>query len=155
MTKVWVGRIVILELSKREHSRSDTSVYEAVKRQKKEGNYLRNNLQRYKVTPSEQLEDDDALTTRSVISTISNQGKIETVNQYKLIKLLGQGSFAKVFLAKDSNLGWRRAIKLLDKKLSGWKLLGKTTALAAATTEIAVMKKLKHPNVGKMQLLRL
>jgi hypothetical protein len=105
MTRVWVGGRLFLEMSKKEHSRSDTSVVEAVKRQRKEGNYLRNNLQKYRVTPSEQHEDDDALTTRSVISTISNQGKIETVNQYKLIKLLGQGSFAKVFLAKDSNLG--------------------------------------------------
>lgn len=63
---------------------------------------LRNNLERFKQNitpplPKESLEDD-AVTTRSVISTISNKGKLETVNQYRLLKFLGQGSFGKVYL---------------------------------------------------------
>jgi len=131
----------------------NSSFTEIAKGQKHKGNLVRANLERYRSRmppplPKEDMEDD-AMTTRSVISTISNQGKLETINQYKLIKIIGQGSFAKVYLAKDSTNGERRAIKMLDKKLSGWKLLGKTTALDAATKETAIMKKLKHPNVGK------
>jgi len=132
-------------------SKSATSVIDAVRMQKKRGNWVRDNISKYRrpVTPTNDAVDLDLITTRSVISTISNQGKLETINQYKLIKIIGQGSFAKVYLAKDSTNGERRAIKMLDKKLSGWKLLGKTTALDAATKETAIMKKLKHPNVGK------
>jgi serine/threonine protein kinase len=87
---------------------NDSSFNEIIREQRQKGNLMRANLERYKSKmppPLPEENEDDDMTTRSVISTISNQGKIETVNQYKLIKLLGQGSFAKVFLAKDSNLG--------------------------------------------------
>lgn len=80
----------------------NSTLTDIIKTQKQCGNLVRNNLERYKrqITPpipKEDLEDDN-LTTRSVVSTISNQGKLETVNQYKLIKLIGQGSFGKVYL---------------------------------------------------------
>lgn len=91
------------------------------------------------------------MTTRSVISNISNNGRLNSVNQYKLQKLLGEGSFGKVYMCKDTNSGKRRAIKILDKKLISWKLLSKTqTAEMAVKREIAIMKKLRHPNVVKL-----
>ena len=73
-----------------------------IKDQKRQGNILRNNLERIKrnitpPVPKESLEDD-IVTTRSVISTISNQGKLQTVNQYRVKQILGQGSFGKVYL---------------------------------------------------------
>ena len=69
--------------------------------------------------------DDDALTTRSVISTISNQGKLDSVNQYKLIRVIGQGSFGKVYLWKDENTGKKRALKKMERKFINAKLIGK------------------------------
>jgi tRNA A-37 threonylcarbamoyl transferase component Bud32 len=100
--------------------------------------------------PKEELEDHP-LTTRSVISNISNIGKLYSVNQYKLQKLLGEGSFGKVYMCIDKNTGKRRAIKIFDKKIISWKLIGKTqTAEMAVRREIAIMKKLRHPNIVKL-----
>ena len=133
----------------------NSTLTDIIKTQKQCGNLVRNNLERYKrqITPpipKEDLEDDN-LTTRSVVSTISNQGKLETVNQYKLIKLIGQGSFGKVYLWKDTNTKEQYAIKILDKKQTSWKLLSKSqTVLHNILNEVAVMKKLHHPNVVRL-----
>lgn len=116
---------------------------------------MRNNIERYtrQITPPLPKEDleDDALTTRSVISTISNTGKLTSVNQYKFLKLIGQGNSGKVYLCKDKNTGARRAVKILDKKLTSWKLVGaSSTALSVVQSEISIMKKMTHPNVVKL-----
>lgn len=66
---------------------------------------------------------DDSLTTRSVISTISNQGKLNKVNQYKVGKMIGQGSFGKVYTCIDTNINKKWALKILDKKLISWTLI--------------------------------
>lgn len=47
------------------------------------------------------VSGDDNMTTRSVITVKSNFGHLREVNQYIVTKFLGQGSFGKVYLAKD------------------------------------------------------
>lgn len=80
---------------------------------------MRENLERHtrQITPPLPKEnlDDDSLTTRSVISTMSNQGRLDKVNQYKILKPLGRGTFGVVYKCNDTNTGKTRAIKILDK----------------------------------------
>ncbi|KAL0488346.1 serine/threonine-protein kinase Stk [Acrasis kona] len=65
------------------------------------------------------------------------------VNQYVLGEILGEGSYAKVREAIDSNSLKRVAIKIVKKRVMR-KIKGAMTALK---NEINIMRKLKHKNV--------
>jgi serine/threonine protein kinase len=73
----------------------------------------------------------------------SSKGK--RVGKYMLGDTLGQGTFAKVKLATDTETGKQFAVKILEKKqIIGQKL---ETQLKR---EISIMLKLRHPNVTQM-----
>ena len=63
------------------------------------------------------------------------------VNQYDLLEILGTGSTATVYLAKDNLKNINVAIKHFKRKRS---------SLASFRNEIAIFKKLHHPNLIKL-----
>lgn len=103
---------------------------------------MRNNLERAKRgTKTVKPDEDDSITTRSVISIISNKGKLQTVNQYRLQKFLGQGSYGQVHLCCDTKTGKKYAMKIMDKKKTSWKFISKNkTVFDTILNEIDVMK---------------
>ena len=78
-------------------------------------------------------------------------------NEYQLIELLGKGAYSKVKLVVKDNVKY--AMKIIDKKELKKKKIFKqdpdgnvivTTLLRDALKEIAILKKLVHPNIVKL-----
>ncbi|KNA07470.1 hypothetical protein SOVF_171570 [Spinacia oleracea] len=67
------------------------------------------------------------------------------MQRYELGKLLGQGTFAKVYYAKNIKTGASVAIKVVDKE----KVL-KVGMIEQIKREISVMRLVKHPNVVQL-----
>lgn len=67
------------------------------------------------------------------------------VGKYELGRTIGEGTFAKVRFARDSQTGDPVAIKILDKE----KVL-KHKMAEQIRREIATMKRIKHPNVIRL-----
>mmetsp|Transcript_2849 Transcript_2849/g.5351 ORF Transcript_2849/g.5351 Transcript_2849/m.5351 type:complete len:701 (-) Transcript_2849:72-2174(-) len=81
------------------------------------------------------------------------KGQMTFVNQYIIIKTLGQGSYGKVKLGLNTNDQNLYAIKIVDKSQLKRKRIagpGKATALDTVRREIAIMKKLSHANVTNL-----
>uniref|UniRef100_A0A7N0UMX8 non-specific serine/threonine protein kinase n=1 Tax=Kalanchoe fedtschenkoi TaxID=63787 RepID=A0A7N0UMX8_KALFE len=72
---------------------------------------------------------------------MEKKGKV-LMQRYEFGRLLGQGSFAKVYHARDVKTGQSVAIKVIDKE----KVL-KVGLVEQTKREISVMKLVKHPNV--------
>ncbi|XP_031157007.1 serine/threonine-protein kinase MARK1 isoform X2 [Sander lucioperca] len=66
------------------------------------------------------------------------------VGNYRLLKTIGKGNFAKVKLAKHSLTGREVAIKIIDKTQLN------PTSLQKLFREVSVMKILNHPNIVKL-----
>ncbi|CAI9087256.1 OLC1v1021283C1 [Oldenlandia corymbosa var. corymbosa] len=78
------------------------------------------------------------------------EGKMEKngtilMQKYELGKLLGQGTFAKVYHARNLKTGISVAIKIIDKE----KVL-KVGLMDQIKREISVMRLIKHPNVVQL-----
>lgn len=70
------------------------------------------------------------------------------MNQYVIDKLLGKGSFAKVYLCTDSNTKTKYALKVMDKeKLSRVKMGKGKFAIDSVVDELKILKRLQHPNI--------
>ena len=71
------------------------------------------------------------------------------VNNYIMLEVLGQGSYAEVRLAKDRNTEKLHAVKVIQRSFK--KSLGSDKKAASnledMKREIAIMKKLRHPHV--------
>ncbi|CDW85374.1 protein kinase domain containing protein [Stylonychia lemnae] len=99
--------------------------------------------------------------TRSVISGRDQKGK-RKINQYIVLSELGRylsntnnqfnrGSYAEVFLCVNEETKQRFAMKILNKRKLNRIFISKTrTALQNVEKEIAIMKKLDHPNVVQL-----
>lgn len=73
-------------------------------------------------------------------------GKVKRcVGKYELGRTIGEGTFAKVRFARNSETGESVAIKILDKE----KVL-KNKMVEQIKREIATMKLIKHPNVVRL-----
>ena len=84
---------------------------------------------------------------QSMIST--DDGTLSKINQYDIESFLGAGSFGNVFKVKDTSVEGNiyYAMKMLDKKRLKKKRIGVgKTALMLVKSEIAVWKRLHHPN---------
>uniref|UniRef100_A0ACD5ZSD9 Uncharacterized protein n=1 Tax=Avena sativa TaxID=4498 RepID=A0ACD5ZSD9_AVESA len=65
--------------------------------------------------------------------------------RYQQVQLLGEGNFAKVYLARHMDTKQEVAIKVMDKE----KLI-KLGAVQQIKREIAVMRRLRHPNIVQL-----
>uniref|UniRef100_A0A8C7ZE11 MAP/microtubule affinity-regulating kinase 3 n=1 Tax=Oryzias sinensis TaxID=183150 RepID=A0A8C7ZE11_9TELE len=66
------------------------------------------------------------------------------VGNYRLLKTIGKGNFAKVKLAKHTLTGREVAIKIIDKTQLN------PTSMQKLFREVSVMKMLNHPNIVKL-----
>ncbi|KAL0722323.1 hypothetical protein Bca4012_036922 [Brassica carinata] len=69
------------------------------------------------------------------------QGSI-IMDKYELGKLLGHGSFAKVFLARNINTGENVAIKVIDKEK-----IVKSGLAGHIKREISILRRVRHPYI--------
>lgn len=70
------------------------------------------------------------------------------INQYKVIKQLGSGAFAKVKLCEDTNSKIKYAIKIMNKKELKAKSGGQgRSAYDCVLDELKVLKRIEHPNI--------
>ncbi|CAK9327616.1 unnamed protein product [Citrullus colocynthis] len=86
----------------------------------------------------------DGSAGRSKALSSSNGGRTR-VGKYQLGRTLGEGNFAKVKFARNSETGENVAIKILDKE----KVL-KHKMISQIKREISTMKLIRHPNVIRM-----
>ena len=90
----------------------------------------------------------ELLRTQSKLEIVQDQDGRKIVNQYVLFEIVGRGSFGKVRRCVSIHSGSTYACKIMNKKRLKKKRMGRfSTALSAAQKEIAVWKKLRHPNV--------
>jgi serine/threonine protein kinase len=81
----------------------------------------------------------------------------KTINQYEMMNVLGKGTYGKVWLCTNGDSGELCALKVINKsilknlrKLVPPGFAQKNNDANVVRTEIAVLKKLNHPNVVKL-----
>lgn len=76
------------------------------------------------------------------VAKITMKGKTRKINGYKKLKKLGEGSFAKVWLAEHIKTSKRYAVKQMNKGLLRKRKFGITgrTAYDAVIEELKVLK---------------
>ncbi|KAM3865214.1 serine/threonine-protein kinase MARK1 isoform 2-T2 [Diretmus argenteus] len=77
-------------------------------------------------------------------STASSTEEQPHVGNYRLLKTIGKGNFAKVKLARHTLTGREVAVKIIDKTQLN------PTSLQKLFREVSVMKILNHPNIVKL-----
>ncbi|VFQ91014.1 unnamed protein product [Cuscuta campestris] len=76
---------------------------------------------------------------------MESKGGSVLMERYELGKLLGQGTFAKVYHARNLKTGTSVAIKIIDKEK-----IFKGGMMEQITREISVMKMVRHPNIVQL-----
>lgn len=69
---------------------------------------------------------------------------MSSIGNYKVLRLIGEGNFAKVVLAKHIVTGVHTAIKIINKNQFN------PTKLMKLYREVSVMKLLSHPNIVRL-----
>ncbi|CAK9152625.1 unnamed protein product [Ilex paraguariensis] len=82
-------------------------------------------------------------TTKAPPTRKESQGLL--LDRYEVGKLLGHGTFAKVYLARNIKTNESVAIKVIDKE----KIL-KTGLMAHIKREISILRRLRHPNIVQL-----
>lgn len=72
------------------------------------------------------------------------------INNYIILESLGAGSYAEVKLCKEKTSGRLFAMKFISRDIMKSGLLGKQNPFEDIKREIAIMKKLNHPNVLRL-----
>jgi len=86
--------------------------------------------------------------TAQINKTPRSRDGASYVNQYKIIKTLGQGSFAKVKMVQDIETQEYYAMKQINKKvLKSKEIYNGQNAYMCIMEELKVLKTLEHPNV--------
>ena len=75
----------------------------------------------------------------------TNAGQALLLGRYEVGKLLGHGTFAKVYHARNVKSGDSVAIKVIDKE----KVL-KGGLIAHIKREIAILRRVRHPNIVQL-----
>lgn len=85
------------------------------------------------------------------VKKASDMHGMKRINQYLIIKMLGEGSYGKVKLVEDQNTGKQYALKILKKTVRKTsRRLSIHESKDTVVEEIAIMKKLNHPNVVRL-----
>jgi len=96
------------------------------------------------------LRQSSALSTTALNMLRNKDAQLKVVNQYRIVKQIGRGSFGEVFLATTRD-GTRYAMKMLRKSALRRQRQGQFgSALDNVKAEIALMKKIRHPNCVQM-----
>ncbi|KAK8684797.1 hypothetical protein V6N13_040813 [Hibiscus sabdariffa] len=90
-----------------------------------------------------EVEDTASSSGATPLSEISSE--ITLFGKYEIGKLLGCGAFAKVYHARNVDTGQSVAIKAVSKKK-----VFKGGFMAQVKREIAIMRRLRHPNIVKL-----
>lgn len=87
----------------------------------------------------------DVASSKSTSKTKSSSSMREQqIKQYKLLKTIGKGNFARVMLARHLPTGIEVAIKIIDKTQLN------SNSLEKLFREVSIMKLLNHPNIVKL-----
>lgn len=78
------------------------------------------------------------------LTEMGSKGKI-LMHKYEMGKFLGQGTFAKVYHARNIETGMSVAIKIIDKER-----IVKVGMMDQIQREISVMKLVRHPNIVQL-----
>lgn len=70
------------------------------------------------------------------------------IGNYRLLKTIGKGNFAKVKLARHVLTGKEVAVKIIDKTQLN------SSSLQKLFREVRIMKVLNHPNIAPLDLLQ-
>ena len=88
--------------------------------------------------------------TRRKTKSISERQVLTVVNDYAVGAQLGEGAFGRVVRATYKPTKEERAIKILTRSVLRRKRMGRGTAYDSVLREIAVMKRLDHPNCVRL-----
>ncbi len=124
---------------------------QALTRNEKRQRQSINSLERFEFKMVE--VDDNVRETSLARRSFSYEAGYNMINNYKLLKDLGHGSFGKVKLCVEMDSGKQFAIKIIDKTiLRRREGVGvKNNFLGDVLKEIAIMKKLRHPNIVELR----
>ncbi|XP_049899686.1 serine/threonine-protein kinase MARK1 isoform X1 [Epinephelus moara] len=92
--------------------------------------------------PAKSSSRHSLLPCRSAVTSLTDEQP--HVGNYRLLKTIGKGNFAKVKLARHTLTGREVAIKIIDKTQLN------PTSLQKLFREVSVMKILNHPNIVKL-----
>jgi 5'-AMP-activated protein kinase catalytic alpha subunit len=85
------------------------------------------------------------MATSKTPNNISNQSQSPLLGRYEIGKLLGHGTFAKVYHARNVKTNESVAIKVIDKE----KIL-KVGLMAHIKREISILRLVRHPNIVQL-----
>ncbi|KAE9201985.1 hypothetical protein PF002_g21372 [Phytophthora fragariae] len=99
----------------------------------------------------------DVIETDRADVQVNSAGAISYVNSYKIMQMLGEGTFSKVYLCQNE-AGDEFALKVINKSILKRKreykrVDGKlvlSNAFQKVQKEVAIMKKLAHPNLVRL-----
>ncbi|XP_009795417.1 CBL-interacting serine/threonine-protein kinase 12-like [Nicotiana sylvestris] len=86
-----------------------------------------------------------ATTSSSSSSNSKKENQVLILGRYEIGKLLGHGTFAKVYLARNIKTNECVAIKVIDKE----KIL-KVGLIAHIKREISILRRVRHPNIVQL-----
>lgn len=94
--------------------------------------------------PSRHVPHKPEVAKSSSKSKPSSSMREQQIKQYKLLKTIGKGNFARVMLARHMPTNSEVAIKIIDKTQLN------TNSLEKLFREVSIMKLLNHPNIVKL-----
>ena len=78
----------------------------------------------------------------------SARGKQKMINQYSIVRKLGEGAYSKVQLCRNEENNQLYAIKLMNKRwLQGQRVSNTKSAYESVQEELKVLQRLDHPNI--------
>ena len=99
---------------------------------------------------NDSLVPDNRISIQSQLDVRSSRESFDatiniSLNDFKIIKILGKGAFGKVYLVKKINNGKVYAMKILDKKY-----IVEKNQISHTITERLALEKLNHPFIAKL-----
>ncbi|KAM0874269.1 hypothetical protein ACQ4PT_037566 [Festuca glaucescens] len=96
-------------------------------------------------TPNPQLTFPLSPDLRFTVERSRKMVLVESIGKYRVGRTIGEGSFAKVKLAVDTETGGSVAVKVIDRST-----VLRNNLMYQVKREISAMKLLNHPNIVKI-----